>query len=134
MMSDDTPRSLGGLISEAFDHASRLIRGEVALAKAELRESLSRAQRGIVMLVVAVVMALVGLTFAAMAAAAGLASAGLHPGWAMLIVAGAFLVIAALLVAAGIKALDPERLAPTRTVKNLRRDAEAMAETMKESL
>jgi membrane protein YqaA with SNARE-associated domain len=128
---ENQAQGLGGLVSDAFDHASKLIRGEVALAKAEVRESLGQAQRGIIMLVIAIVLAPVGLILAAMAAAAGLAELGMHPGWAMLVVGGLFLLVAGVLAMSGASALKPSDLVPNRTAKNLRRDADTIKESLK---
>jgi membrane protein YqaA with SNARE-associated domain len=128
---ENLAQGLGGLVSDAFDHASKLIRGEVALAKAEVRESLGQAQRGIIMLVIAIVLAPVGLILAAMAAAAGLAELGMHPGWAMLVVGGLFLLVAGVLAMSGASALKPSDLVPNRTAKNLRRDADTIKESLK---
>jgi hypothetical protein len=124
----DASKPTGALIGDVLQRLSRLVRGEVALAKAEVEESLRSAARGVVMLVVALVLALVGLNVLAAALVAALAEAGLGPAWSALIVGGIAMVIAVILALVGKNALNPENLAPTRTAENVRRDAEMIKE------
>ena len=83
---------------------------------------------GVGLLAAALVMVLVALNVLAAAIVAGLTEMGLHPGWAALIVALLFLVAAAVMAKSGKAALEPSRLAPTRTARNLKRDVETVKE------
>lgn len=121
-------RSTGDLIQTAFQHVTGLIRGEVALARAEAEQSLRAAAIGVGLLAAALVMVLVALNVLAAAIVAGLADTGLHPGWAALIVALLFLVAAGIMAKTGKAALEPSRLAPSRTARNLKRDVETVKE------
>ena len=121
-------RSTGALIHSAFQHVNGLIRGEIALARAEVEQSLRTAAAGVGMLAIALALVLVALNVLAAAIVAGLAEAGLHPGWAAMIVGAFFLIAAGVLVLIGKKSLDPGTIAPTRTARNLRRDVETVKE------
>lgn len=90
-------RSTGQLVSEIKDDLTDLVRGEVELAKAELRESTARVAVGGALGLVAVYLLVLFTILVSIAAAYGLTGLGLHPGWAFLIVAGAYLLIAAAL-------------------------------------
>jgi len=65
------------------------------------------------------------------AAVAGLAAAGLAVGWASLIVGGVALILGLALLAFGINRLKAARLVPSRTVEQLRRDAAAATQQMR---
>lgn len=121
-------RTTAELIQQAFQHINSLVRGEIALARAETEESIRHAALGVGMLAGALVMVMVALNVLAAAIVAGLAEAGMHPGWSALAVGILFLVAAAILGKSGMVALDPARLAPTRTARNVRRDVETVKE------
>ncbi len=121
-------RSTADLISSAFQHVNGLVRGEISLAKAEIQESMKHMMAGIGMMAAAAIMVITALNVFAAAIAAGLTEAGLHPGWAAFLTGIFFLVAAGILAMIGKKALDPENLMPTRTARNVRRDAETVKE------
>ncbi|WP_298429881.1 phage holin family protein [uncultured Jannaschia sp.] len=127
----DEPRakSATGIIGDVLGHVSSLIRKEVDLARAEINDNLSRAGIAIGLLVGALVIALVALNVLAAALVAAITELGLDAGWSALIVGGLLAVVAFAMVAKGINDLKLSSLAPTRTVKNVRRDAEAVKET-----
>ncbi len=62
-MTDQTPSDLGEAIQEVTEKVQLLVREEVALAKAELTEKLSKLIRGIVAGAVAAIFALFGLIY-----------------------------------------------------------------------
>ena len=66
-------RSLGEIASELLDNASALVRQEVELAKAEARQSVTRAGKGAGMLVGAAICALLALIATTLALWWGLA-------------------------------------------------------------
>jgi hypothetical protein len=110
---DRDGRSIGQLVSSITEDFSALIRGEIELAKAEMRESAKRAGAGAGLLAGAGFLAFFAFVFLLVAAAYGLVAAGL-PIWAsFLIVALVLLLIAGILGAVGKKQLDkvkgPER-------------------------
>ncbi|ANZ17209.1 phage holin family protein [Streptomyces noursei] len=95
---DGADRSLGQLVATATAEMSALVHDEIALAKAELREDAKRAGIGGAAFIVAGVLALFALPVLSFAAAYGIHNLGLGLAWSFLIVGGAFLVIAALLI------------------------------------
>ena len=123
-------RSAPNLISEVMTHVSNLVRKEFDLARTEVSENVSRAGVAIGLLVGAVVVALVALNVLAAALAAGIANLGIDAGWAALIVGGSLAVVGAIMAAKGVNDLKLSSLAPTRTAKNVKRDAETVKETI----
>jgi len=101
----DDGRSIGMVLGDITANVSTLMRQEVALAKAELRESGSRAGKGIGLLVGAAVAGLLLLVFVSVSAWWGL---GLYIGneWSALVVAAVWAVIAVILALAGKKELQ----------------------------
>lgn len=125
--SDDT-RSAGGLLTDAMGNVSALVRNEVDLARAEISENITQAGIALGLIAGSAILALVALIVLASALVAALAEAGLHPGWAALIVGAALAAIAYVMFQKGTNDLKLSSLAPTRTAKNVRRDAEAVKE------
>lgn len=126
--SPNETRSTADLIASAFQHVNGLIRGEISLAKAELEESLRQAMAGVGLMAGALVMVIIALNVLAAAIVAGLAEMGLHPGWAAFVTGIFFLIAAAIMARVGMAALAPSNLMPTRTARNVRRDAETLKE------
>ena len=123
------PRTVGALLSDAVNQLTRLVRGEVALAKAEVAQNLRNAAVGVGLIVGAVVLSLVALNVLAGALVAAIAP-WTGPGWAALIVGVLILVVAALLALRGLASLKPENLAPSRTLRNVQADAQAIKENV----
>lgn len=93
-----TEPTIGQLVAAIKDDITGLVRGEVDLAKAELRDQAKAAGAATGMIVAAIVLAVFGLVMLSMALAYGIHALGLGLGWSFLIVAGLYLVIAATLV------------------------------------
>lgn len=134
MAHDADPRtqgtSTGSLLSDALSQVTRLVRGEVQLAKAEVAQNLRAAALGVGLLVGAVILAFVALNVLAGALVAALAEVGdMGAGWAALIVGVVILVLAVVLALRGASSLKPENLAPSRTVRNVQADAQMIKET-----
>ena len=127
-MSSDTTKSAGGLLSDALAHISSLVRNEVDLARAEVNENLNQAAVGVGLIVGAVVVALTSLNVLSAALVAALTEAGIPAGWSALIVGVAFAIIAFFMVSKGTSDLKLISLAPSRTAKNVKRDAQAVKE------
>ncbi len=120
--------STTGLVGDAFEHITGLVRGEIDLARAELQENTNKAATAIGLLVGAIVVLLVALNVLAAALTAALAEAGLGAGWAALVVGGVLAIIALVMALKGKNDLKLVSLAPTRTAKNVRRDANSVRE------
>lgn len=99
-----TKRSLGKLLGSLPDLLSRMIRGEVALAKKELVTKLKDAGVGIGLLVGAALFGFFLLAVLITAGVLGLATV-VAPWLAALIVAGVLLVVTGVLALLGVKAL-----------------------------
>jgi MFS family permease len=128
MSDNNTSKSAGGLLSDALSNVSSMVRNEVDLARAEVSENVSRAGVAIGLIAGAAIIALVALNVLAAALVAALTEAGLDAGWSALIVGVVLAVIAFVLIGKGVNDLKLSSLAPTRTVKNVKRDAEAVKE------
>jgi uncharacterized membrane protein YqjE len=122
--------SIGELVAGIQRDLTTLVRGEVELAKAELRESAERAQAGAGMLAGAAFLALLAIVLISISLGYGLVALGLHPALAFLIVAVFYLIVAAILGLLGRNRLQgikgPERAkqAASKIGQALRRTAE----------
>ena len=115
-------RPLGTDVSSVMDGVRSLIRQEVELAKIELTEAVAEKGKGAGLMAAAAVMGLFALGFIALAGSAALDL--VLPRWAAnLIVAAVFVVVAAILVVIGRKALKAPA-SPELTQKTLKEDAQ----------
>lgn len=118
------------LISDGLAQFSRLIRNEVALARAEVAGKAKQVARGGAMLGVAAFVALPALVILMLALAAFLHELGLAWSLSYLITAVVGFVVAGILAMLGMNRLKAEALLPNRTINQLHRDAAAMKEHM----
>lgn len=119
-------RSLGEIISELMDNTTTLVKQEVELAKAEAKQSATRAGKGVGMFAgaaVAALMALFALTLMLWWLFAILIGSSTDPalGWSGLIVTIIWLAVAGVLAVLGKKALDEIKGLPQtqETVKKI---------------
>ncbi|WP_132149312.1 phage holin family protein [Kribbella antiqua] len=117
--------TIGQLVANASKDLSGLIRGEIALAKTELKKTAVAAGTGAGMFGAAAFLGVLVIILLSIAAAYGLTAAGLHPAIAFLIVAGAYLLIAAVLVFLGIRALKSAK-GPQRTIETSKESVEVL--------
>ena len=94
-MSDK--QSLGTLVSGVTEDLSALVRGEIELVKAELRENAKAAGSGSGLLIGALVVAFLALVFLLLTAAWGLVQAGLQT-WAAFGIVTLFLIVVAVVL------------------------------------
>lgn len=131
---ETTQRSASSLIGDALTHMSSLVRKEVDLARAEVSENMTRAIVAIGLLAAALIFALTALNVLAAALVAAIAvlleEYGIGAGWAALIVGVLFAIIAAIMASKGANDLKGTSLAPTRTAENLRKDRDAVKESL----
>lgn len=132
MTEHTTKTSSGALFSDVLIHLSNLVRGEVDLARAEVSESMRTAASALGLVIGGVVIALTALNVLAAAVVAALTEAGIAGAWSALIVGGVLAVVAFGLCYKGMNDLRPASFAPTRTARNLRRDAAVVRETRHE--
>ena len=124
--SQSTAALLGGLMTDVSD----LVRNEVDLARAEVAESAKSAAIALGMILIATVIAFVALNVLTGAIVAALVNAGIASGMAALIVGVVYSLAAALIVASATRKLRSINLTPTRTARNLKRDAAAVRGAM----
>jgi uncharacterized membrane protein YqjE len=120
--SSRSDQSIGQLLSEAAGDISELLRKEVELAKVELREEASKASKAGAKLGAAAVAGHFALLLASFALAWGLAEV-MPAGWAFLIVAVVYAIVAAVLYFNGRKQLRNVSPKPRQTVETLKEDA-----------
>ena len=114
--------SLSESLKEVGSDLSRLVRQEVQLAKAELKEEASTAAKSAVMLGGAGFAAFMVVVLGSFAAAFGLGSR-IGLGWGTLVVAGVWALLAIGLLMGGrsrLRRLSPK---PERTMESLKEDA-----------
>ncbi len=127
----DGQPSAPDLVSTLLSGLSRLVRGEVALAQAEAKRSLQGMMGALIAVVVAVILGITALNVLAAAAVAGLVVLGMSTLWASVAVGVALLIVAGVLVIYARRKLTPSNLAPTRSIKNLQRDAQTLKSMVK---
>jgi hypothetical protein len=118
---DISDSSVGELIGQVAQDLSVLMRQELDLAKAEVRQEITEAGKAAGMLGGAGFAGYMVLLFGSIAAWWGLANVMDH-GWAALIVAGVWAVVGALLFAVGrgrMKQVNPKPELTVETVKEL---------------
>ncbi|HET9650139.1 MAG TPA: phage holin family protein [Microlunatus sp.] len=109
--TEPPPETIGGAVSELTRDLSTLMHQEVALAKAEVRQSASEAGRGIGLLVGAAIAALLFLVFVSIAVWWAIGNES-GRGWAGLIVAVIWLIVGVILFAVGRKQLQQTKGLP----------------------
>lgn len=119
-------RTLGQLVADASSDLSSIVKGEIALAKMEIKADVAKGGKGAGMLAGAGVVALFAVGFLLTAGAWGLVAAGL-PEWAgFLIVAVVLLVVAGVLALVGKKALGGIQGKPQKTIANAQKTKAAL--------
>ncbi|HKS57821.1 MAG TPA: phage holin family protein [Steroidobacteraceae bacterium] len=118
--------STGGLFSRAFSDFTSLLRNEVALAKAELSESTSRAKAGLAALIGAVSTLLAGSLALVAAIILGLAKV-MEPWLAALIVGVAISAVGVALLFGAKKKLVSPHIEIDRTRAAVRSDVNVLA-------
>ena len=120
---------IGTLLNDTMDRVTNLVRGEFDLARAEVSENLGKAGMAVGFIVVAVILTMLSLNILATAVVAGLVELGIEAWLAAIIVGGVLALIAVALLLKGINSLKLSSLAPTRTARNIKRDAAAIKES-----
>ena len=118
---DNRDSTAGGLLMRIASSGFRLLRGELELRRAEAGLALGFVIRGVVMIVLALILALLGIGQMVDAGHAGLVAAGLGPVAASLVTGG---VLCLLAVGLGLWGQSRIRRAPflAREARYLRRD------------
>jgi len=122
---DVSGRSVGDLISEVTGDLTTLMRQELELAKAEVKQEATTAGKAAGMLGAAGFAGYMTLLFASIALWWALAN-GMDEGWAALIVAVLWGIAAAILAVTGKKRMASVRPKPERTVQTLKEVPDAL--------
>lgn len=122
----DAPR--GDLITDLLQGLSRLVRGEIELAKAEAERSARAALRGVILAAVAAAAGLAAIGLLAAALALGLMAWGLSAPVAVLASAGVCLALCAGFAMAAAHLLKRAGNFPRRPARNLSRDIQTLRE------
>ncbi len=124
------PEGLGSMIGGIIGDLQEIVRGEVQLAKTELKEDATTIGRAAGFLVGAALLGLVGFIFL-MLAVTYLLDQWMHLWIAAGIVAVALLVIAAILAQSGRSQLKAANLKPEETIETLKEDKEWASQQIK---
>jgi hypothetical protein len=121
-------RTITGLVSDAVNQFSKLVRNEVAIARTELAAKASQAATGAGLLLGGALLLIPPMVLVLMALAAWLVELGLRSSLSHLIAGAVGLAISAILAWVGMSKLKPEHLKPKRTINELQRDVAAAKE------
>jgi uncharacterized membrane protein YqjE len=123
-------RSIGALLSDILGDLHVIVRGEVRLAKAEIREEIAKARRGVVLLVAGGLVLAASLGCGLLAAIYGLSM--VWPPWAAaLAVGGGTAVLGAALALSGRKHIASVELPPQKTTASVRENLQWAKSRMK---
>ena len=123
-MTRDNP-SVSGLLTEAFNQLSALLRSEVNLVQAEMTAKAKSAAVGAGLIAGAALLLLPALVLLLVALAALLTDLGVPEPLSDLLSAIVGFAVSGALAAIGLRRLRADTLAPTRTIVQLQRDASA---------
>jgi uncharacterized membrane protein YqjE len=124
---------LGDLLKQLAQDSATLVRQEMALARAEMKENLRATARQAAMVAVGGLVALVGVLVLIAFLVTAISDALDEPWAGPLIVGGIFLLVGALLAMRAMKALKRESLAPDRTIETLKEDKQWLQSEIKQA-
>jgi drug/metabolite transporter (DMT)-like permease len=120
-------RSVGEILRDVVSDAQSLMRGEVALVRAEMDQKIDRTVMALIWVVGGMLLGFAGLVILLMAGADALSY--VIPIWAAYLVVGFIVaVLGVLFTMSGISMLKLRKLAPSRTARNLSADAQMVKE------
>lgn len=117
-MSVREDQTLGQLVASASQDLTALVRGEIQLAKTELKDNVITVARGSAMFAAAAVIALVAVPLLPITLAYGLVALGLPPWLAFLITAVVFFAVAGLVALLGVQRFKKIQ-SPARTIASI---------------
>lgn len=126
----ETDRSIGAVVSDILGDIHVIVRGEVRLAKAEIREEIAKARRGVVLLVAGGLVLAAALGCGLLAAIYGLSM--VWPPWAAaLAVGGGTALLGAALALSGRKHIESVELPPQKTAASVKENLQWAKSRMK---
>ncbi|WP_120993348.1 phage holin family protein [Stutzerimonas urumqiensis] len=117
--------SVGGLLRQLTREVPSLFTKELALAKAELSESLRATKAGAASVATGGAVLMAGFIILLMAGVYALSNV-MEPWLAALIVGGVVCIVGALMVSAGKKKFQASSFKPDRTINSINKDKEAV--------
>jgi len=132
-MSHEGEPTIGRLVADASRDISALVQSEIALAKSELKVSAKAGGIGAALFAIAGFFGLLITILLSIAFAYLLTMTGLHPAWAFFIVAGAYTLLAGLLVAFGVSKIKKIH-APEKTIQTAKAIPSAFKSSSKSAL
>ncbi len=128
-MATHEESSIADLLRQLVEDGNHLVRTEIRLAKAEVRDNVAAAVKGSAGIGLGAVL-LLGAVFTLLGAAVAFLTPVVGAGWAAVIVGVVTLVVGGLLIMTGAKKLSAASLVPDRTVKSVKQDADAIRGSM----
>lgn len=128
MSAAEMSRTTGEMMRDILGNVGSQVRNETDLARAEFAESMGKAMASLGTMAVAVVLGVVGLNILAPLLVGLLIMAGLDPVWAATAVGAGLILVATILFFSAKAAFNQIGFMPTRTARNLERDAAAFRE------
>ena len=123
----DSPSSLGEIVGGLATDVRDLVRGEIALVRAELNQKLHRVILAAIWLIGGALVGFAGLVVVLEGIAAALALA--MPTWGAALIVGLIIVaIGAVLAKSGLAMLSLKTLTPDRSSASLQKDAHMLKE------
>lgn len=114
-----------GLIRQLAHEVPALLTKELALAKAEIKETVETAKAGVAAVGMGAIVMLAGLIIVLLAAVYALANI-MQPWLAALIVGAVAMVVGFIMIQSGKKQFDASNMTPERTVSSLQKDKDAI--------
>ncbi len=131
-MAEQTENSFANLLSGALNDARDLLRQEIALARFEIREEISRAVSATIALAAGAVVLLVAALFVLTGCARGFARLVHWPIWAgFFVVGGVLLVIGLVAVMIGASRMKQLRAVPPQTAETIKEDVQWLKQQTK---
>ena len=116
-------RSLSDVLQDVIRNVQEIVRSEVRLAKAEIREGATRAKSATLLLGAGAVTAILAILFLLLVIVHALAL--VMPNWAAALIVGAALaVVASVTLTAGIRRFKQIHPTPARTVETIKENVE----------
>lgn len=114
-----------GLIRQLAHEVPALLTKELALAKAEIKETVETAKAGVAAVGMGAIVMFAGLIIVLLAVVYALATI-MQPWLAALIVGAVAMVVGFIMIQSGKKQFDASNLTPARTVSSLQKDKDAI--------
>ncbi|WP_230533447.1 phage holin family protein [Microvirga roseola] len=127
-MQDSSNHTIQGLVGEALRESTDLAQKEFTLFRTEITQNVQTLFMGLAMVVVAAIFAIAAIILLTESLVEWLAAVVESEALAALIVGGVMALIAIGLGLYGRHAMSKSTLAPQRTVRSLKRDAEVLSE------